>query len=316
VRHYSHAFLYGQDPGVFCLALAAWDLCLLGYPDQALKRNQEALTVAREVVHPLSLAAAQAFFALTHQVRREGQAAQEHAEAAVELSSEQGFPFFLAFGTILIGWSLTEQGQIEEGIVQLRRGLAAYRATGAELAMTRFVALLAQTLGKAGHPEEGLNVLAEALAMVNNNGERDNEAELYRLRGELTLAQSRVQSLGSRVQTNQKAKSKEQKAKITNSLPLAPNTQREVKQEAEGCFLKAVDIARRQQAKSMELRAVMSLVRLRQQQVTQATRDTRYATRSRLYEAHRMLAEVYHWFTEGFETKDLQEAKALLDDLG
>src|SRR4030095_9930213 len=100
VRHHSHAFLYGQDPGVFCLVLAAWDLCLLGYPDQALKRNQEALAVAQEVVHPFSIAAAQTFFALTHQSRREGQAAQEHAEVAVELCSQHGFPFFLAMGAI------------------------------------------------------------------------------------------------------------------------------------------------------------------------------------------------------------------------
>jgi predicted ATPase len=263
----------------------------------------------------LSVAAAHALCAVTHQSRRDGHAAQKQAEAAIELSSKQGFPFFLALGTILRSWALTEQGQAEEGIAQLRQGLAAYRATGAELAMTRWLALLAEARGKVGKPEEGLSVLTEALAIVNNNGEREYEAELYRLRGELTLAQSRVQSLGSRVQTNQKAKSRGPKAKITSPQPLAPNTQREVEQEAEGYFLKAIDIARRQQAKSLELRAVMSLVRLRQQS-THTTRNTQHATHSKLDDAHRMLAEVYHWFAEGFDTKDLQEAKALLDELG
>jgi DNA-binding winged helix-turn-helix (wHTH) protein/predicted ATPase len=298
VRHHSHAFLYGQDPGVFCRLLAAWDLYLLGYPDQALKRNQEALTVAQEVIHPFSVAAAQAFFAVTHQFRREGQAAQEHAEAAVELSSQQGFPFFLAFGTILRGWARVEQGQTEEGIPQVRQGLAAYRATGAELATTRFVALLAEAWGKAGQPEEGLNVLAEALAVVNKGGERDYEVELYRLKGELTLQQA-----------SQKSKVKVQKSKIPNpkSQILDPQS------EAEAYFLKALDIARQQQAKSLELRAVMSLVRLRQQQAMRASRNLQHVSRDRLDEAHKMLSEVYYWFTEGFETQDLQDAKALLD---
>jgi predicted ATPase len=277
---------------------------LLGYPDQALKKSQEALAVAQEVVHPLSLAAAQAFFALTHQFRREEQAAQEHAEAAVELCSQQGFPFFLAFGTILIGWALAEQGQTEEGIAQVRQGLAAYRATGAELATVRFSALLAEAWGKAGQPEEGLNVLAEALAIVNENGERDYEAELYRLKGTLTL-----QSQASLRQV----KTSRNKSKIPNTEPRAPSTH--VEADAEACFLKAIDIVRQQQAKSLELRAVMSLVRLRQQQARHASRNTQHVSRNRLDEAHRQLSKVYHWFTEGFDTKDLQDAKALLDAL-
>ncbi len=189
VRHSSHAFLYGQDPGVFCRVLAAWGLCLLGYPDQALTRSQEALAVAQAVTHPLSLAAAQTFFAVTHQFRGEADAAQEHAEAAVELSSQQGFPFFLAFGSILRGWALAEQGQAEAGIAQVRQGLAAYRATGAELVRTRFLALLAERCKKVGQVAEGLSVLGQALAIVDKTDERYYEAELYRLRGELLLTQ-------------------------------------------------------------------------------------------------------------------------------
>jgi len=133
--------------------------------------------------------------------------------------------------------------------------------------------LLAEAYGKAGQAEEGLVALAEALTVVDKSGERFCEAELYRLRGELTLAQSRVQRLESSVQ-----------------------------KEAEACFHKAIEIARRQQAKSLELRAVMSLSRLWQQQVKKS-------------EAHQLLSEIYSWFTEGFDTRDLQEAKALLEEL-
>ncbi|HJY80173.1 MAG TPA: hypothetical protein VKK81_03710, partial [Candidatus Binatia bacterium] len=132
-----------------------------------------------------------------------------------------------------------------------------------------------EAYGKAGQAEDGLATLAEALTVVDNSGERFYEAELYRLRGELTLAQSSVQSLESRVQKER---------------------------EAEECFLKAIEIARKQQAKSLELRAVMSLSRLWQQLGKQQ-------------EAHQLLSEIYNWFTEGFETKDLQEAKALLNEL-
>jgi predicted ATPase len=283
VRHRSHAYLYGQEPGVFCRVMGAWDLCLLGYSDQALIRSQEALVVAQEVAHPLSLTAAQTVFAFTHQFRREGHAAQEHAETAVGLCSQHGFPFFLGLATIMLGWARAEQGHTEEGIAQMRQGIADYQATGAELPKPRIIALLAEALGKVGQPEEGLNVLAEALAVVNKNGERDYEAELYRLKGELILQQFKVQ--GSTFQA-------------TDPRLLTPDSQG----EAEACFLKAIEIAQKQQAKSWELRASTSLARLWQQQ-------------GKATEAHKLLSDVYNWFTEGFDTKDLQEAKALLEEL-
>src|SRR5262249_1633626 len=155
---------------------------------------------------------------------------------AITLSTEQGFPFWGAMGTIVRGWALAEQGQQEEGIVQLRQGLAAWRATGAELVRPCYLALLAETYGKMGQAEGGLTVLAEAVAVGHKNGERFYEAELYRLKGELTLKQSRVRGAEAGLQ-----------------------------KEAEGCFRKAIEIARKQQAKSLELRAVMSLSRLWQQ---------------------------------------------------
>ena len=208
----------------------------------------------------------------------------------------------MAQGTISRGWALAEQGQGEEGIAQICQGLVAWRATGAEGFRPYYLALLAEAYGKMGRAEDGLTALAEALEAVDRTGERYYEAELYRLRGELTLQQE-----------NQKSKGKNQKAKIeTDPRPLTPDPQG----EAEVCFLKAIEIAQHQQAKSLELRAVMSLVRLRQQQATQpGSRTTLHETRTTLHEAHNMLSEIYNWFTEGFDTKDLQEATALLEEL-
>ena len=165
------------------------------------------------------------------------------------------------------GWVLAEQGQVEEGIAKLRQGVAAFRAAGAERGLPYYLALLAAAYAKAGRVEEGLAVQAEALDIVHRNGERVIEAGLYVLKGWLLLARSG---------DNQA--------------------------EAEGCFRHAIDIARRQSAKSSELRAVMSLSVLLQRQ-------------GKKEEARQMLAEIYGWFTEGFDTKDLQEAKALLEEL-
>ena len=286
-QHCSLAFLYGQDPGVVCLSYAASALWLLGYPDQAVQKSHEALLLAHELSHPFSQALALNFAAMLHQYRREGQAAQERAEAVIALSSELGFLFRAAWGTILRGWAVAEQGQEEEGVAEIRRGLAAWQATGTELAWPHCLALLAEVYGTMGRAEEGLAVLAEALVMVNKNGEREYEAELYRIKGELT--RQKLSVIGSQLS-------------VPTTQFLAPSSHAEVGQEAEGYFLKAIAIAQKQQAKSLELRAVMSLARLWRQQGKSA-------------KAHRMLSEVYYWFTEGFETRDLQDAKALLHDL-
>ena len=199
---------------------------------------------------------------MVHQHRREGQAAQERAEALIRLATEQEFPYWVGYGTALRGWALAEQGQEEEGVAQVRWGMAVWQDTGTEIGRTYFLALLAEAYGKAGQAEKGLAALADAPAMVDKTGDRRWEAEVYRLRGELTLAQSRVQSLASRVQTNQQSKGKSQKSENPNpqSQSLEPNA------EAEACFLKAIEIAQKQQAKSLELRATTSLARLWQQQ--------------------------------------------------
>jgi predicted ATPase len=282
-----HRSPYGvQDPGVSCLSYAARVLWLLGYPDQALKRSHEALTLAHELSSPFNLAHALDFAAMFHQLRREGQATQELAEKAITLSTEQGFQLWLTLGTNLRGWALAEQGQKEEGIKQMCQGLSALRATGAELGQPLRLALLAEAHGKAGQAEEGLSALDEALAMADKNGERAYEAELYRLKGELLLRMGEWER--GRMGENEK---------VTHS-PTLPLT----RSSPEECFQKAIEIARRQSAKSWELRAVMSLSRLWQQQGKRG-------------EARKLLAEIYGWFTEGFDTADLQEAKALLEEL-
>jgi predicted ATPase len=283
-QHSFLAFLYGHDPGVSFLSFAARALWCLGYPDQALARSHEALALAQGLSHPFSLVYCLGSSAWFHQYRREGQAAQERAEAMIALSSEQGFAFWLGFGTVFQGWALAEQGQVEEGITQIRQGLAAYRATGAEVGRPYFLALLAEAYGKVGQAEEGLTLLAEALATANRTGERMYEAELYRLYGELSLRMGEREKGG-----------KGEDISHSPTPPFAPSS-------PEACFLKAIEIARRQQAKSLELRATVSLARLWQQQGKQhAARNT--------------LSEIYNWFTEGFDTKDLQEAKALLEEL-
>jgi predicted ATPase len=283
-----------------CLSYAAWTLWLLGHPGQALERSVEALTLAQELSHPVSLAFALDFAAALHQLRREARPTQERAEAAIAISSEQGFQYWLTAGTLYRGWALAEQGQREEGILQMRHGLDALGATGAKLGQPSFLAWLSEAYDKGGQADEGLSVLADGLAMVDNTGERFYEAELYRLKGELTLAESKVQSLGLSVEKGS------QFAAHGSTLRTAGTHYRTaatpVEAEAEAYFLKALEIARTQRAKSLELRAATSLARLWQRQGKKGA-------------AHRMLAAIYGWFTEGFDTADLKDAKSLLDEL-
>jgi predicted ATPase len=264
-QHHTLAFHYGHDPGASCLSFLAWDLWLLGYPAQALARSHEALVRAREASHPLSLAYATFFATWLHQHRRDWPAAQEHAEALLALSTEQGFAFYEALGTFSRGVVRVKQGQVAAGIAQMRQGLADFRALEAEMFAPEFLGYLAEAYGLSGQAEEGLSLLVEALAAGEKTGEQYWDAELYRLKGEL-LRQAEAQA---------------------------------VEDEAENCFHQAIRVAGQQQAKSLELRAVMSLGRLWQKQEKKG-------------EARKRLAEIYGWFSEGFDTADLKEARALL----
>jgi predicted ATPase len=260
-------FLYGEDAGVICHSYAAWTLWYLGYPDQGLARNDETVTLAQQIAHPFSLAFALGLSAVFYVFRREVCAAQERAESVISLATEHGFPYWRAHSSILRGWTLAHQGEAKEGIEQINQSLRAYRATGAEALRPYFLALLADVHGTLGEPEAGLTALAEALTLADTAGERWYEAECYRLKGALLLQQ---------YSDNQA--------------------------EAEACFHKALDIARSQQAKSLELRAATSLARLWQSQ-------------GKRQEAHDLLAPVYNWFTEGFDTADLRDTQALLEAL-
>jgi predicted ATPase len=272
-KHHIHAFLYGLDPGVFCLAKIAWIFALLGHPDQASKKIEGALTLAHQQSHAFSLAIAIMHACPIHILRSEWLALQQQAEAGIALCTEQGFASILAQSTNYRGYALARQGQTGEGIALMREGVAAARATGAGLYYPYHLAMLAEACGTAGHFEDGLTALAEAIAIVQRTEERVYEAKLHRLKGELTLNQSNVQGLQSNVQL-----------------------------EAEGCFRKSIEIARRQEAKSFELSAVTSLSRLWQKQ-------------GKKTEALKMLTQIYGWFSEGFDTPDLKDAKALLEQL-
>jgi predicted ATPase len=253
-QHYFQAFLYGQDSGVFCRAEVAWNLWFLGYPDQAQQKSQEALTLARELAHPMSLAFALFLAAWLHVFRREEQAAYELAETLIRLCTEQGNPNLLPYGTATQGWVVAAHGEGEKGIAQIRQSLAAIRALGAEINRPALLAWLAEAYQKVGRTEEGLSALDEALAVVYHTEERWYEAELYRLKGELSLQSRSLQS------------------SVSDPRPLAPDPQA----EAEGYFLKAIAIAQRQQAKSLELRATVSLARLWQQQGTHHETRAKY----------------------------------------
>src|SRR5262249_42021723 len=156
-QHSIQALRYGAfDPKVAALSFAALVLWLLGYPDQAWNRSQEAFVLAQELSHPFSLALALDFATRLHQFRRERQAAQKQAEAVIKLATEQGFPYWLAQGTIVRGWALARQGQGAEGIAQVRQGLSAQRAGGTGVTLPYYVSLLAEAYGEAGWGAEGL----------------------------------------------------------------------------------------------------------------------------------------------------------------
>jgi len=249
------------------LSYVAKTLWLLGYPDQALKRAKEAVEYARTLSHPLSLTGAEFFLGVVQQFRHEAGAAQKTAERAIALSIEHGFAFWLGVATILRGSAMAQQRLEEDGIVQIEKGLSAYRLTAAEIGGPRWLSWLAEACIESGRLNDGLGVLAEALAGVKETEGHQYEPEIYRLRGELLLKQNHSNA-----------------------------------GEAQKCFERAIEIARNQAAKSLELRATMSLARL-------------LASQGRRDEARTMLAEIYNWFTEGFDTADLKDAKALLEEL-
>ena len=226
-QHHSLALRYGQDPAVSARLFGALALWLLGYPDTALERMQEAQRLASEIAHPPSFALALCFAAVLHRLRREPATALERADAAIALSIEQGFGLYAAWATAVRGWALSHLGRAAEGCEQVRSGLSGMRTSGLRAVIPQHLASLAEALALAEQVPEGLQALDEALTIVNDSGDRNYEAELYRLKGELLLQHRNGNA-----------------------------------EQAEANFRKAISIAREQSAKSLELRSAMSLARL------------------------------------------------------
>jgi DNA-binding SARP family transcriptional activator/predicted ATPase len=265
-HHRGLVMLRGSDAGPSALGYAACCLWCLGYPEQALSRSQEALALARGLGHPFTLTDALCYAGCQfHEMRRDAEALKDHAEELVRLANETSLVGWLAEGIRFRGEALATLGQVQEGMEQIRAGMAAKRSTGARLHRSGALGSLAEVQARAGQPGEGLVTLAEALALVEETGERCVEAELHRVRAELLLMQGN-------------------------------------EADAEASLQQAIEVARRQQARSWELRATVSLARL-------------WQARGRTDEARQILSEVYAWFTEGFDTVDLQEARALLEEL-
>jgi predicted ATPase len=240
---------------------------MLGYPDQALRRGEEALAMAKELANAANLINTFAFVALVHVFRREPAVARERAKATMQLSAQHKNPYFLVWATALHGWTLTVEDQIENGVAEIDQGIAAYAAIGSQTWLPCFLVLRAETYARAKRTDDGLVAASEGLAVADQTDERCWEAELNRIKGELLLA----------VSSDNHA-------------------------EAESHFTDALDIARRQQAKSWELRAAMSLSRL-------------WHDQGKRKEAYELLSPIYGWFTEGFDTADLKDAKTLLKEL-
>jgi predicted ATPase len=262
--------VYGEDPGVGFLVYGAATLWHQGYPEQARRSVEAARSLAEDLANPFNVVPALYFGAFTHLCRREPGRARELAAALMDLCREQGFALLYAGGLILYGRSLAGQVCHDDGVRQVRQGLADWQAAGAVSHRPFHLALLAEMLGGQGQTGEALAALDEALALAAATGERFWEAELHRLRGERLL-----QRAGA-------------------DLPAVT--------EAENSLRQSLDVARRQGAKSLELRAVTSLSRLQALQGRQA-------------EARQALAETCGWFTEGFDTADLQDAQSLLAEL-
>jgi len=269
------AFSRGTHPETFSRAHLAWTLWTMGYPERALRSVRDAVDIARRLAHPYSLAHALHFATALHHWRREARATQAHAEETLALSRAQGFDRWVAGCMMMRGWALAEQEKVAEGLAEFLQGLAAWRTRAGALGLPDYLPMLAELYMKTGQLQAALDAVSEGLTLIAQTEERRSEAELYRVKGELLL-RSAAQSRTTAIES----------ARI----------------EAEGCFQQAVRIARSQHARSLELRAALSSARL-------------WRDRGKPAEARQLLGEIYAWFTEGFTTQDLREAKSLLGAL-
>ena len=276
-QHGMLAFQYGEDPLLMDLIWGAWALWLQGYPNQALQQCTQALGLLTPTTHFPSRVGTYLAIAVLQQFRREPQEVQRHVETALNMIHDQEMPQLFARGIILQGWERIHRQELTAGMTQLQQGLDTYQALGAETYRPYYLSMLAEAYHLTGQYDDSLRTVLDALMLVEQTGERYYAAELHRLKGEILLAQG----------------SKKQGANVKTPLQ-SPNP------HIEECFQQALAIARQQEAKSLELRAAMSLGQLWHQNGKTA-------------KAHHLVSEIYSWFTEGFDTLDLQEAKQLLE---
>jgi predicted ATPase len=277
-HHHAFVSLCGSDPGPSALAYGACCLWSLGYPERASQRSQEALALARGLDHSPTLAEIHHFAGcLLSSMRRDAHALKESADALMQWADDRGMRGWVAAGMAYQGEALARLGEAQAGIARMREGMEGFRARGAGVHLSGIRCCIAEAQAVSGCLEDGLDTLDAALALAEETGEHHWEAELYRVKGELLLAQ------GDQVQAK-------------------AGLQADASARAECCFQQAIEVARRQEAKSWELRATTSLARLWQEQ-------------GRIDEARQILSEIYGWFSEGFDSADLIEARTLLEAL-
>jgi predicted ATPase len=266
-RHFDASLYLISGSTVYCRSIFARVLWALGYPEQALSSSDEALSLAEETSHSHTLAQALSLAAAFHLDRRDVERTERLARAAVALATEHDFAYWRATGSLWWGWALVQRRDVEAGLAHIRQSLAQFRARGDVQTIPHALIVLADVYGRVGEPQRGLEVLTEALGVLEQTKERRREAEIHRLQGELL-----------------------------RSLPGQHGA------EAEVCFKRALAVARQQSARLWELRAAGSLARL-------------WAEQGNRRKARDLLVPIYNWFTEGFETADLQDARMLLDQL-
>ncbi len=266
-KHGNWAYLYGYDYGVMALGFGSWVQWILGFPDRALSWNRQSISLARKLGHPFTLAFALLGGCEVHWFLRDLESVRAYTDELIPLAADKGFIYWEGHGVFYRGERWTLEGRVKEGMVEMRRGLDMMLSTGTGTCMTRLLTRAADASRKVGEVEQGFSMVSEAMALVERLDERYMEAELNRLKGELLLM-----SQGSEA-------------------------------EAEKCFLRALEVSRRQSARSWELRAAMSLARLR-------------ANQGRDDEAREPLSAVHGWFTEGFDTPDLRDAREMLKHPG
>jgi tetratricopeptide (TPR) repeat protein len=265
-QHRALTFLFGHEPGMYAEVYVAFTLWFLGYPDQALEHTETFLRYGLEVGHAQSKAFALSCAATIHQWRRDVPQVIRFTDEGITFSTEQGLPFWLGIMMVNHGWARAEQGDAIEGIDEMHRGLELFRSTGAELTIASSLCRVGEAYQKAGKAADGLAVLNNDPAWGADREERCWEADLCRIKGEL------LRDAGGDAS------------------------------EVEALFHRGIEIARRQKAKSLELRAITSLARW-------------WSQRGKIAEAQQMLEEIYGWFTEGFDTADLKDAGDLLEEL-